>query len=65
MATNTGSTPMMLPTLQLPLDGIANEIGAFFAVIQNAVHSGKRAGRESGGHLFGVDLFAAQSDITY
>lgn len=59
---------MTLATLQLPLYRLPDEIGAFFALIQNGVDAIKRALRKARRGLLVVDLFPAHAskidDIT-
>lgn len=59
---------MPLTPLQFPFDSLTDEVGTLFAIVQNGVDPGQRPLRESGGHLFVVDLFASHGrridDIT-
>ncbi len=56
---------MFLTPFQFPLYRLADQISPFFAVLQDSIHTVKSAGRKPSGHLFVVDLFSCQSDITY
>lgn len=57
---------MTFPPLQLPLDGLPNEVRPLFPLIQNGIHAGQGSLGESGGHLFVIYLFPAHFvDITY
>jgi hypothetical protein len=59
---------MLFPTLQLPLNGLPDEVGALLALVQNRVHAVKGALRKAGRDLLEIDLFSAHSrnidDIT-
>lgn len=57
-----------LPTLQLPVYSLADELCPVLVVLKNGVDSLKRTLRESCGRLFVVDLFSTHArnidDIT-
>jgi hypothetical protein len=59
---------MFFPALQFPLDRLANEVRALFALVQNGVDAVKRSLGEARRHLLMVDLFSAHAlridDIT-
>lgn len=50
---------MLFPTLKLPLDGLANEVGLLFVGFQGGLNPGQRPRRETGRGLFVVDLRAS------
>jgi hypothetical protein len=60
---------MPLAPLQLPLDGLPNEVGSLLALRQGGVDALKRPLGEAGRHLLVVDLFSSHAhkinDINY
>lgn len=54
---------------QFAFDGLADQVGAFFALQQNRIDSVERAFRQARRHLLMVDLFSTHgrniADITY
>ena len=53
---------MSFPTLQLPLNGLSDQIRAAFAVGQNAVHAVKSALRKRSLHFLGPKFLSSHTN---
>ena len=61
---------MTLPTLQFPLDGIADQVCPLLAIVQSGIYAVHGPSRQTGRNLLEIDLFSAHGgdnivDITY
>jgi hypothetical protein len=54
---------MTFPALQLPFNGLPDEVSAPFVIPKNGVHAVESAGGEPGRNLLVVDLFSAHAKI--